>query len=286
MAIRIAVKPSMVLMYNIEPHSHKNNPYRKIPKQKAPNGILSVNSKRKLKSAIKWLTACSDEKQVYQKKLKKKVSYKINLITLTFKNNMQDDKTARTLLSKWLEMAKHRFGIVHYVWKAEPQERGAIHFHIATNTYVPYAEIAYTWNRLLFKNGFDQRNCNSTDVIPIVGVNSLEGYLCEYLMNESKHLGRRAIVGKLWGCSHGLSKAGKLYVEVGREFASECHKMWAADSLENRMRREDKIPPAFLNYIHVWLPEQLTGLPKAIFENELRYLKEYEIKRKPELFPL
>lgn len=276
----------MILMYNVEGDRHLKNPYRKPPEKKAQNGKLSYNSKRKIKNALRWLSACATDKKCYSKKLKKWMPYKINLITLTFKNNMENDKLARNLLSKWLEMAKHRFKLTHYVWKAETQERGAIHFHIVTNIYIPFEEIRFTWNRLLLKNGFDQRRANSTDVEAITGVNNIASYLCEYFTNEKKQEGRRKIDGKIWGCSHGLSKAGKLSIEIGQHYAESCHVEWIKDSLEERMRRESKIPPSFLQHIGIWVPEKLTGLPKALFDTEIRLLKELEPKCPTELFPM
>lgn len=274
----------MVFMYHVSDITHDQYRWKKAPERNDPDGKLSVNARRKLKNSIRWLIACSEWKTVFEKKKKRQVKWKINMLTFTFKENMQDDKLARSIFSQWIEMAKYRFGMVHYVWKAEPQKRGAIHFHLSTNVYIPHKELCYTWNRLLFKHGIDQRNSNSTDVHACEQVRDLEAYLSDYFLNEEKHEGRRKIKGKLWGCSHGLSRAGKLYLELGKEYAKECHNDWINDSLEVIIRREGKEPPEFLQYISIWKPEKFPPLPMAIYENELRILKEYEIKQ-PEFFP-
>jgi hypothetical protein len=166
---------------------------------------------------MRWLIAASPLKQCYEKSQNAMVEYRVNMVTLTFKKNMVDDDFARKLLGMWLDMAKHRFGLELYVWKAEAQERGAIHFHLATGVYIPYKELCFTWNRLLYRNGIRQVNSNSTDVHAITSEKNAEAYLTDYLLNEKKGEGRRPIEGRLWGCSHKISQAGKLSLHLTHE---------------------------------------------------------------------
>jgi len=212
MGFRFYVKPYGGLIIPAPCSRHGSTAYH-TPISKDSN-ILSDNTKRKIRNAISWLDACSTEQKIYVKKLKKTVKWRINIATLTFPNNMQDDKKAVQMLSRWLEMAKYRFNMTTYVWKAEPQERGSIHFHFSTNVYIPFRELNYTWNRELFKNGFDGTHSNSTDIQPIINVRNMQGYLSEYYLNEKKHDGRRQIQCRKWGCSHNLSNAGKDYVYI------------------------------------------------------------------------
>jgi len=264
---------------------HDDLNYRKVPTRKEPDGKLSPNARRKFKSALRWLIACSDVKQCYEKKKKSIVEYKINLATFTFKDNFQDDHRARVLFSKWLEMAHYRFALERYVWKAEPQKRGAIHFHLATGKYLPHKEVCYTWNRLLYRNGIDQRNANSTDVHAVTNAMNLEAYLTEYLMNEDKHQGRRMIKGKLWGCDHKLSQAGKLYLYVDDDDARCLDNDLQSFSLRHKLTT----PPKFLDFTDVYcLPENYYQ-PDQGNELEQLYRKELELLKptlkQKELFP-
>ncbi len=173
------------------------------------DGVLSVNAQRKLRGAMRWLIACSSVKTVYEKKKGGFVPWRVNMCTLTFKKNMQDDDEARRLLSMLLDNAFHKWGVERYVWKAEAQERGAIHFHLCTNVYIPHEELCYSWNRLLYRNGIRQVNANSTDVHAVTDEYNVEAYLTDYLLNSEKAKGRRLIQGRLWGCDRKLSQAGK-----------------------------------------------------------------------------
>lgn len=186
-------------------------------RQNTSPGTLSPNARIKIKKAIRWLVASAETKKVYEKKYKRMVPWKINFATLTFHENLQDDKKARECLSRWLEVAKYRWKINSYIWKAEPQERGAIHFHACFNQYIPHQELRYTWNRELRKHGLANINDNSTDIHADTNINNTEAYLTDYFLNEEKHAGRRKINGKLWGCSHNLSNAGKQYLLLQKD---------------------------------------------------------------------
>lgn len=224
---------------------------------------------------MRWLIACSKDKKGKNPISKQWEMYRLSMVTLTFKENMQDDRLARKLLSMWLEMAKYRWNLEHYVWKAEPQERGAIHFHIVTGLYLPHKEVCYTWNRLLLKHGLDQRNANSTDAHGVFRVNNLEAYLTEYLMNEDKHAGRRPITGKLWGCSHKLAQAGKLYLYIDNDDAQAIRFDNSLLSLQNKY---DKAPK-FLEFTDIYLlpSDYYSKLPaceiKDLYNAELKLLE-------------
>lgn len=286
MSYKVRVRPTMIISSRMSNKRSTDTNYRKVPTRRDPDGKLSPNARRKLKHAMRWLIASSDVKQCYEKKRKGMVDWKINLATFTFKKNMQDDHKARVLFSKWLEMAKYRFSVEHYVWKAEPQERGAIHFHLATGRYLPHAEVCYTWNRLLAKEGFPQHNANSTDVHAVHSVESLEAYLSAYLMDDSKHEGRRMIKGKLWGCSHGLSQAGQLYNYIDDDDAAALRYELATYSLQNKLDN----PPKFLEFNDVFVG--IDGLWSGGENNELQKLYRRELEllkpklKQKQLFPV
>lgn len=236
---------------------------------KTIEGVLSVNAQRKVRNAIRWLVAGSETKMVYEKRFKKKVPWRINMCTFTFKENMQDDKKAREIFSQWLEMAKYRFDMQLYIWLAEPQKRGAIHFHLSTNVYIPHTELRFTWNRLLRKHGFDNTDENSTDVHAVTNIENHEAYLCDYFLKEKKHEGRRAIKGKLWGCSHALSQAGKNYIvidEIEKRFLnSDLHK----SSLYKKLTDKNETIPDFLKFTDIFLTNESNykNLPSCPLRN-------------------
>lgn len=255
-------------------------------KQNMNAGKLSPNAARKLMTAIKWMALAAEWKEVFEKKLKRKVKWKVNMVTLTFHENMKDDNLARQLLSMWIDMAKHRFNINSYVWKAEPQKRGAIHFHLITDVYIPHKELRYTWNRLLRKYGLNSIKDNSTDVHAVHSVKNLVGYLSEYLCNDSKHEGRREIKGKLWGCSHPLSQAGKKFMLVDKDELRSIEEHWKEYNLHDILIRRNGSAPEHLKFINIWyLPEgYFERMPdcetKAVYMEEIMKLRPDKSKQK------
>lgn len=264
--------------------------WRKPPdKRKAPDGQLSINAERKLKHAIKWLVASSPVKKGYEKKKGGLVDWRVNMATLTFHDNVQDDYLGRKILAQWLEMAKYRFDLYNYVWKAEPQERGAIHFHLITGVYIPHTELKFTWNRLLRKYKMNEITDNSTDIHAVTNAKNLEGYLASYMTSSEKHANRRIIKGRLWGCSQSLSNAGKDYLLIDSDELKSISAEFSKYALENIYISKGKEPPEFLRFNGYWvLPENFyNALPdselKTLYNDELKALLRRQQKQ---LFPI
>lgn len=227
-----------------------------VPRRITEEGSLSPNSRMKLKSAIRWLAASARWKKCYSKSRKRMVPYKINQVLLTFSENMQDDNKARMILSEWIEMCKYRFDLKNYTWKAEPQERGAIHFHMATDTYMPFREVNYTWNRSLVKHGLSPITNAGTTAEPVIGIDNYESYLADYFMNDEKHEGRRKIKGKLWGCSHALSQAGKEFLLIDESEANEMQATDWQNSLYKKLQDKGDPIPDFLKFNDIYLIDE------------------------------
>ena len=100
-----------------------------------------------------------------------------------------------------------------YVWKAELQERGQIHYHITADCYVDLKELRQAWNNLQEKAGllddfylkYGHRNPNSTDIHSVKKVKNIEAYLVKYISKTEEDKG--STVGKIWDCSTNLKKA-------------------------------------------------------------------------------
>jgi hypothetical protein len=107
-------------------------------------------------------------------------------------------------------------GMKDYIWKAELQARGTIHYHITTNTFINYMHIKKRWNQLLDKAGLmedykqkhQHSNPNSTDVHKVYNDENIEAYLEKYISKNDKQ--DVSIHGKVWDCSLSL-KSHKLF---------------------------------------------------------------------------
>lgn len=123
------------------------------------NGFLSVNAKRSLFKAVDYLLITSDRKKVYSKVQKKYVSFRIVFVTLTLQaNQVHTDKeiTNKCFNQLLVELSKYH-NVKKYVWRAEKQDNGNIHYHLLINEFIEWSELRKRWNRICNKLGYVDR---------------------------------------------------------------------------------------------------------------------------------
>lgn len=123
------------------------------------NEIQSIKSMTRLKNAVNWMLLFADKKRVFSKKDNKSFYFRLAFITLTLSDQQQhtDDIIKEKLLQPFLYWLSRYYNCL-YVWKAETQLNGNIHFHITIDTYVPWKSIRAKWNKLLSKLNYCKVN--------------------------------------------------------------------------------------------------------------------------------
>jgi len=135
--------------YNAHYGLKKHRSLENLKKNK-PNAELSKAAAQRITDAINWLLYLSREKKAYSKKTGSYFKFKIAFITLTLSSNqIHDDITIKDkLLNTFLLTLKRDYKVRHYVWRAEKQTNGNIHFHITVDKYIPHWELRDKWNRI------------------------------------------------------------------------------------------------------------------------------------------
>ena len=235
-------------------------------------GKISKKANRRIVRAIDWMLFKAKPKLVYPHKRNSKLKFKVNFITLTLSSEQahSDLKIKKECLQPFLDYSRKVWGVKDYLWRAEAQKNGNIHFHIVTDRYIPWSEIRNVWNRhqerlgyvSKFNEKYPGRTPNSTDVHSVNKVKNLALYLAKYCAKESKY---RAINGKNWGLSYGLSRMkSAVEMEYGA-ITEELGKIW----------RELKPKVWKSKYVHVmfieaenWLKLNLENL-QSILKNHI-----------------
>ena len=171
-------------------------------------GLISGNAKSKMMNAILWLDAQAQFKWCYSKKTNSFFRWRLNFIHLTLPTQgNKSDKFIKKLLNQFFLYAFRKTGMRSYVWKAEPQERGEIHFHITSDCFIWKTTLQNIWNGILRKHGLlgNHENPPSTRVHPTHNIREMTAYLVKY-MTKNDH-NRRTIKGRLWGASRNLTAA-------------------------------------------------------------------------------
>ena len=236
----LQLRPNQILVYTYYPDARRGREkidfseltpamqaYELDRKTSNPNekytGILSTSARRKLRYYINLLVAQAKWKEAFNYELQKTFRFRVNFITLTLsapQGSISDKEIKRVCLNNFLNRAKQKFGLRTYVWRAEKQQNGNIHFHITTDVYIHYHALCNLWNEcqelLGFVTRFRERTGsyrpNSTDVHSVKDVKDLASYLVKYMSKKEKDAQR--IEGKVWGCSKNLSSAKKFEVEL------------------------------------------------------------------------
>lgn len=194
-------------------------------KNNSHNGKLSDQAKKKINKAIDWLLAAATKKRVWHKSKKKSFTFEINFVTLTIPRGSGDavsPSVAKKMLNNFLTLMRKYYGLNQYVWKLEFNKNGNPHIHLTTDTFLHLAIIRRAWNTQLrnsgllheFRTTHGHDNPNSTDVHSVYKIKNVAAYLSKYMSKDDEQLS--ADVGRIWGCSEGLSKAiaSKMYIPV------------------------------------------------------------------------
>jgi len=127
-----------------------------MPSNKRKSNELSKKSKNRLRDTLSWLVQCSAKRNV---KLAGGISisnFQISFVTLTLPvKQMHSHKEIKSrCLNLFLQNFRNKFGVKNYIWKAELQKNGNIHFHLSFDKPIHYMVIRKYWNNAIEKLGY------------------------------------------------------------------------------------------------------------------------------------
>jgi len=132
------------------------NKYENLNKGYKNKNDLSKTTIRKIKKSCEWLYMLSENKIHKDKAGTKYLNYKCSMITLTLSSTQTDTDTfiTKKMLGLFLQNMRDKYDFRNYVWRAERQKNGNIHYHIITDSEVNYYVIRYVWNKIQNKFGY------------------------------------------------------------------------------------------------------------------------------------
>lgn len=158
------------------------------------NGTVSHKGRKRLEKALAWLIYYSKPKRITDQSTGKKFTFNINFITLTLsaKQGHSDQEITKVCLGSMLDKLRKQVGLNNYIWRAEAQANGNIHFHLVTDTFVHYNDLRKWWNQsqelLGYVSAFARKhhhfNPNSVDVHSVKHIKRISSYLSKYMSKE------------------------------------------------------------------------------------------------------
>lgn len=209
------------LHYDISQNPQINNNLSVFDQNNKIYSTFSNQSKSRLKRAFYLLIAISKQKTFYDTKKDRIIKYLLTFTTLTLsaKQGLHSDYAIKKqCLDNYLQNLRHSGGLTHYIWRAEPQKNGNLHFHITANQAWDWQYIRDTWNnaqnRLGYINLFNEKhhhiNPNSTDIHSVRKIEKAGAYIAKYISKISTD--SRSVNGKIWDCSQSLKPKEKCQI--------------------------------------------------------------------------
>ncbi len=302
----VAIRPSYITIFNqiiggkISEKSMANQENLKDNKYK---GIISPKAAGRIRNYIDWFLIVANPRMCYSKKVGRSFNNKLKFITLTLsaQQNHSDLDIKKKLMSHFTIEAAKKWGVKEYMWKAETQANGNIHFHVIVDKYIHWRSIRTVWNRIQNKLGYvetyRQKHCNL----------NFEQYLALYPINKYKtvkdrkrafHYGlnthwsdpnstdvhnlkeikniktyfskyfcknepdKRQVKGRLWFLSTSLSHLKKAASSIGNRV------LWELQKLENTYRdrvKQDEFYTVIAVNVQEWMKLNLPGM-QELFE--------------------
>lgn len=197
---------------------------------KTYTGSVTTHTKKRISKAINLLLQSAERKVFINPITHKKEVFKLNFITLTISGNerkLSAKEGYSLLLKPFLQWLTKTHNVNTYIWKAELQRNGQLHYHITTTTWIHWSTIRNKWNYLLSKNSLldnyqkkhKHSNANSTDVHKVYKIRNISAYLHKELTKSLQNID--STTGKIWDCSNNIK--GQPYFRI--DFDDEHEKM-------------------------------------------------------------
>lgn len=280
----------------------------------AYSGSMSPGSRKRLKRAINTMIAQAQVKTFINPTTGNEVKFRCNFITLTLpcpQGTRSDKEIKKQCLDVWLKYARRVFKLKSYVWRAERQKNGNIHFHLIADVFIPYDALCDSWNDRLERLGMisqfektnGHRHPNSTDVHSIFAINDLASYMIKYMtkgglsktdlqiisgmkfpasssahrkaskkLDECLHLSDEPLNGKLWDCSANLKSVKNAEVLLEGESLDLWHEEIQRPDVF--IKEEEKF--SLISYKPYQFKTMLRGCLKVTYNAWLDQVRSYE----------
>lgn len=150
---RCIIRPAYELMEKRKNKSHSQLTNEKNLKNNSPSGIMNRKIRLQMKRIIyNWIEIVK-KSPILENGY---AEYYPTFITLTLPGEqMHSDKDLHaTCLNRFMTMIKRTQGVKNYVWRAERQENGNLHYHIIVDKFIGHKLVRQYWNTIMEDKGY------------------------------------------------------------------------------------------------------------------------------------
>ena len=267
-------------------------------------GEISARTRSKISRIICLWNASLREFETSNSLTDKRKIRKLVAVTLTLSSDTDKDDNyiKRHCLGSFLVVLKRKYSITNYMWKAESQRNGRIHFHLIIDGYIPKDVLNYEWDRIMsnvlhsekikdFVRGY------SSPSTRIEKINSSKGfatYFVKYITKKTKTTPDgvslyRKISGRVWGMADNLRNLFNYNFESSSELVEAINKVMSCKQFTYHYDDRFLFIRCPLNvFLGKFFPEgrfgvKLTNLINFdnLYNSEDRFLKVWSNTRQP-----
>lgn len=295
-------------------------PAPKFDGKPAYSGLLCPHAKKRLTKALNLLVAIAQPKTVKAWKSDKEFTFKVNFITLTLpspQGSITDKELKKSCLDPWIKSMRRKHDLRSYVWRAERQFNGNLHFHITSDTYLPLDSVRDTWNRQLrriglmdaFREANGHERPNSTDIHSVQRIKNLAAYMVKYMSKDpEQHLAEvnakrtasgdtpldpdshpwrsvpdqptwtQPIAGKVWDCSRNLKLKARCETVIDTDVGKQLQLF--TESYPDQCKQTDHCFLIFTNGVDP--AAFLTGYLLKLWLDYLDFIRDYAYDTMPD----
>lgn len=131
------IRNSAIISYPDFSYAECCTPKEREYKQINPSGKFTISAQKRLRKIIDiWLYTLSE------------IEVKYSFITVTISSEMDAKINHNNLVKQLIEKLKYRYGGFNYVWKAELQKNGNIHYHFIIDMEIDWKIVRRQWNKI------------------------------------------------------------------------------------------------------------------------------------------
>lgn len=295
----LKISPAFIVAYStkVETKQRNKNVYWNFgtddTKKKTYSGEMTEGSQKRLKEKCELLNAITTPKSYVNSRTGKRTSFKLIFVTLTLsapQGKVTDKELKQFVLKPFIRTMKTK-GMRNYIWKAERQKNGNLHFHLFMDSFIYHTVIRKVWNQYQEKFNFisqfeakwGHRNPNSTDVEAIRDEKGVTNYMIKYMMKspkedkEEEEIGASEvdIFGRCWDCSERLKiKNNTAEFATDEEFDLINQAVESGHLVKHSMdfctlffyrgkRKEQYLPPTLMNRYKSYISKVRNFIPHS-----------------------
>ena len=172
------------------------------------------------------------------------------MMTINFWDNITDYKIADKIFNKFMTELKRLYPEhedLKYVGVRERQKRGALHYHLLINKYLPQREMQVLWNKIIRLNGYAGGHVDIRRKRGFQAINYCVKYITK-IIDEYDFIDEETEQrAKMYICSQGMKRADK------RETIYTCKEMIMEKirSIEQQLETCEEIGLEYDEFIYV-----------------------------------